>query len=67
MDDELREEGAALVGQSSVPEKKPIQISEGRDREITGQSSLNTLLTVNTHSHVSRLYEGDVVATISDA
>jgi hypothetical protein len=65
--DELWQKRAAFVSETAVPIEQSIEVRKSGNGEIAGKSGLDALFPVNSHSHMSWLNKGYVVATVTDA
>jgi len=66
MDDELGENGRALVRQATVPQDKPAKLLEFIDGEVRGERCLHALFTDDTHTNVRLQNHTDIVTTITN-
>ena len=67
VNDEVRQSRGALVGVPAVPEHEVAQVAELRNREVTRERGLHSLLPLDSDSDVGALDHPDVVAPVPDA
>ena len=65
--DELTESGGTLIGQSTVPDDKLLDITEPVDREVGCEGGLLTFLADDTQPDIRLLNHGNIVTSIADA